>query len=131
MDKKKKIELKQKLTPEQYSVCVLKNTERPFSGDLLNNKKKGIYKCVVCKTPLFTSNYKYQSGSGWPSFYNALDSEYLEIKRDLSHGLDRDEISCKTCGAHLGHLFNDGPKDKGGYRFCINSVALEFEELNS
>lgn len=122
-----KNDLKKKLTPEQYSVCVLGETETPFSGDLLGNKEPGKYICVVCEQPLFSSEHKYESGSGWPSFFQPLEGA-TEEKQDNSNGMTRTEIVCSNCGSHLGHVFDDGPTDKTGKRFCINSVALKFEK---
>ncbi len=122
-------ELKDKLTPEQYEVCVLYGTEAPFTGSLLNNKESGTYKCMVCEQPLFSSNTKYESGSGWPSFYEAIDTNKIKLKEDRSHGMIRTEVVCSNCEAHLGHVFDDGPVDKTGKRYCINSVALKFEPI--
>lgn len=117
---------KEKLTQEQFQVCRLKGTETPFSGDLHDNHEPGTYTCVACGVPLFTSENKFDSGTGWPSFYDAMVKKNLELQEDKSHGMTRTEVVCKNCGSHLGHLFNDGPKEKGGLRYCINSVALKF-----
>ncbi|OGM59765.1 peptide-methionine (R)-S-oxide reductase [Candidatus Woesebacteria bacterium RIFCSPLOWO2_01_FULL_37_19] len=123
---------KKKLTGEQYKVLREKATETPFSGELLNNKEKGVYKCMACGSPLFTSDKKYDSGTGWPSFWNAIDDESIELSEDNSLGMTRVEVKCANCGSHLGHLFDDGPekmtdgRNGTGKRFCINSCALNF-----
>lgn len=118
---------KKKLTKEQYQVCVMKGTETPFSGKHLYNKDKGIYKCVVCGNELFTSDDKFDSGTGWPSFTKPMKEKTIRKQRGFSHGMVRTEIVCGKCGAHLGHVFDDGPKPTGK-RYCINSVALDFEK---
>ena len=104
------------------------NTEAPFSGKYWDNHEKGMYKCAVCGTELFSSDTKFDSGTGWPSFTDPVNLEDIELKEDLSHGMRRTEVLCKKCGAHLGHVFDDGPKDKGGKRYCINSGCLNFEQ---
>lgn len=114
------------LTPEQYQVCRLAQTEAPFSGEYLYNKENGMYTCVVCETPLFSSNTKFDSGTGWPSFWDVAKQGTVKLKEDRSHNMMRTEVVCASCDAHLGHLFEDGPSDKTGKRYCINSVALEF-----
>lgn len=119
---------KKKLTPEQYHVLREKGTELPFSGEYNLNKEKGMYVCAACGTPLFSSDHKFDSGTGWPSFYQAVDDDKIKLDEDNSHGMTRTEVTCATCGGHLGHVFPDGPADKSGQRFCINSLALSFED---
>jgi peptide-methionine (R)-S-oxide reductase len=118
-------EIKKKLTPEEYAVLREKGTEAPFSGKLLNDKRTGIYMCKVCNTPLFPSTAKFDSGTGWPSFDQALPGAVKEIADD-SHGAHRTEIVCAKCGSHLGHVFDDGPTATGK-RYCLNSVCLDLE----
>jgi len=117
---------KEKLTPQQYQICRLGGTEAPFSGEYTNNKTLGSYHCVCCGTKLFDANTKYNSGSGWPSFWDGSRDNINQIK-DSSHGMIRTEVRCRHCDAHLGHVFEDGPADKTGLRYCINSAALRFE----
>lgn len=119
-------EWKQKLTPKQYEVLRKKATEAPFSGELLHNESTGMYSCAACGTELFKSDAKFDSGSGWPSFYEAADKGKIELVEDDSHGMSRVEALCSTCGGHLGHVFNDAPQTPTGARYCINSAALKF-----
>ena len=114
-----------RLTPEQYAVCRRGGTEPPFTGALLNEKRPGTYHCVCCGAPLFASEAKFDSGSGWPSFNAPVSETALVTALDLSHGMRRQEIRCARCDAHLGHVFPDGPPPTG-LRFCVNSVCLDF-----
>lgn len=118
---------KKKLSPEQYKILREKGTEIPFTGEYYHNNKKGMYTCAACGAELFSSDTKFESGSGWPSFYDAVDKEKIELIDDNSHGMHRTEVRCANCGGHLGHLFDDGPTPTG-QRYCINSACLAFEE---
>jgi peptide-methionine (R)-S-oxide reductase len=119
-------EWKNELTPEQYQVCRLKGTERPFTGQYYKTKDPGVYKCVGCGNELFDSDTKFESGTGWPSFYKPLDQGNVETEEDTTYGMRRTEVMCSKCGAHLGHVFPDGPRPTG-LRYCINSVALKLD----
>ena len=119
-------EWRKKLSEEQYAVLRNKGTEAPFTGELLKNKDTGMYTCAGCGTALFKSDHKFESGSGWPSFYDVASSEAVELNDDSSHGMQRTEVLCKTCGGHLGHLFNDAFDQPTSARYCINSAALGF-----
>lgn len=119
-------EWKKKLTPEQYYVMREQGTERAFTGKYWDNKKAGTYLCSACQLPLFSSTTKYESGTGWPSFYKPINGENVEEENDRSLGMSRSEVHCARCGGHLGHVFPDGPEPTG-LRYCLNSVSLEFQ----
>ena len=119
-------EWKSELSPEQYQVCRMKATEPPFTGKYYNSKQPGMYRCVACGNELFDSATKFDSGTGWPSFYKPISEENIEEEEDSSYGMSRTEVMCSRCGAHLGHVFPDGPRPTG-LRYCINSVALKLE----
>ncbi|MCK5045872.1 MAG: peptide-methionine (R)-S-oxide reductase MsrB [Candidatus Heimdallarchaeota archaeon] len=123
-------EWKKELSKLEYDVLRLNETERPFTGEFWDHKEKGIYKCAGCGTELFSSEAKFVSGCGWPSYYDAIDKSKIEEKKDRTHGMIRIEVLCKNCGGHLGHVFNDGPSDKTGLRYCINSASLTFEKAD-
>ena len=126
MDKEK---LKKKLSKSEFDVTQNKGTEAPFSGEYLDNKEEGIYRCICCNEELFSSKHKYDSRSGWPSFYDVISQDNLSLVNDTSHGMMRTEVTCGNCGAHLGHVFDDGPRPTN-LRYCINSLSLKFENEN-
>ena len=118
----------QELSPELRRVAREGGTEAPFTGQYWNNHEQGMYTCAVCGNELFSSDTKFDSGTGWPSFTEPANLKHVELKEDRSGGMIRTEVVCKNCGAHLGHVFDDGPQDRGGKRYCINSVCLALQK---
>ena len=123
-------ELRERLTPEQFEVTQNAGTERAFTGIYHDTKDEGVYRCIVCSDDLFTSDTKYDSGSGWPSFYQPIDESKVELHEDRSYGMVRTEVVCANCGAHLGHVFPDGPQPTGA-RYCMNSASLDLDRVGS
>ena len=121
-------EWREQLSPEEYEITRRAGTEAPFTGRYLGNKKDGMYRCVGCGNVLFSSDTKFDSGTGWPSFTEPANLENVELRPDDSHGMRRTEVVCRHCDAHLGHVFDDGPADRGGKRYCINGCALTLEK---
>lgn len=127
MQDKTEQDWKSSLTPEQYRITRQKGTEAPFSGEYNDFKDDGYFHCICCDTTLFDSKNKYDSGSGWPSFWSSIDKNLIEEQEDRTHWVSRVEITCKQCGSHLGHVFQDGPEPTG-LRYCVNSVSLKFQK---
>jgi len=125
--KKTEQQWREQLTPEQYHILREAGTERPFTGQYVHTEDDGTYHCAGCGSALFSSGTKFHSGSGWPSFWDVLSQGNVELHTDNSYGMTRTEVVCAQCGGHLGHLFEDGPRDKTGLRYCINSAALDFK----
>lgn len=115
------------LTPEQYAVLRQAGTERPFTGEYVDTETPGVYKCAACGQELFSSETKFHSGSGWPSFWDVIEEGRVDLRTDRGHGMVRTEVVCSRCGSHLGHVFEDGPREHTGLRYCINSVALDLD----
>jgi peptide-methionine (R)-S-oxide reductase len=124
-------EWRAELSPEEYAVLREAGTERPGTGPLLHEHRTGIFKCRACGNELFKSDTKFESGSGWPSFYDPMNSDAVELIEDRSHGMTRVEVRCRRCGSHLGHVFNDAPQTPTGERYCMNSISLTFDPAES
>lgn len=122
---------RERLSPAEYHVMREKGTERPFTGVHNDNNEEGVYRCKGCGTELFNSENKFDAGCGWPSFDQGVDNKAIDEHLDTSHGMRRTEVTCSNCGAHLGHVFPDGPRDTTGMRYCINSVSLDFDKSKS
>lgn len=129
--KKTDAEWRESLTAEQYAVLRQQSTERAFTGKYVDEKREGIYQCAACEQELFSSDTKYNSGSGWPSFWDVVNEGNVKLVEDSSHGMRRIEAVCGNCDSHLGHIFEDGPRDKTGLRYCINSAALDLKVEDS
>lgn len=123
-------EWREQLGVERYEILRRAGTERPWSGEYVENHDDGVYRCAGCQAELFRSTDKFESGSGWPSFTQPAVAEAVEVREDRSHGMVRTEVVCRRCGGHLGHVFDDGPRDATGQRWCINSLSLEFEKTD-
>ena len=121
-------EWRQQLTPQQYAVLRQRGTERAFAGEYVHAKADGVYLCAACGQPLFASDTKFESGTGWPSFWDVIEKGNVDLIEDNSHGMHRVEVACSRCGSHLGHVFEDGPRDTTGLRYCINSVSLSLQK---
>lgn len=130
MQKEEQKKLRDRLTPIQYEVCVNRGTEKPYTGEYWNSHEKGVYRCVVCGNELFSSETKFESGTGWPSFWQPIQKDKVEEKSDNSLWMKRTEVLCSQCGSHLGHVFDDGP-DPTGLRYCMNSASLKLEKGDS
>lgn len=120
-------EWRAQLSPQQYAVLRQHGTERAFTGEYVNTKTPGVYQCAACGNPLFVSDTKFESGSGWPSFWDVIDKGNVEVHVDKNFGMERYEVLCVRCGSHLGHVFDDGPQDTTGLRYCINSLAIKLD----
>jgi len=124
-------ELRKRLTPQQFDVTQMRGTEKPFTGKFVHNHGDGVYTCSVCDQELFLSSTKYNSGSGWPSFHDVIHQGRVHLVKDSGHGMLRVEVRCSKCGAHLGHLFDDGPRHTSGLRYCMNSASLGFQKAKA